>query len=42
MPYLGGDFHPLDRASFAWRTRCYSDPNTHALGGHRRSRGNRG
>ena len=21
----GRDFHPLDSASFAWRTRCYSD-----------------
>jgi len=22
----GRDFHPLDRASFAWRTRCSPDP----------------
>jgi hypothetical protein len=22
----GQDFYPLDRASFAWRPRCYSDP----------------
>ena len=22
----GRDFHPLDRASFAWRTRCYRTP----------------
>ena len=22
----GRDFHPLDRASFSWRTRCYRTP----------------
>ncbi len=24
----GRDFHPLDRASFSWRTRCYGAPNS--------------
>ena len=23
----GRDFHPLDRTSFSWRTRCYAIPN---------------
>jgi len=23
----GRDFHPLDRASFSWRTRCYRNPS---------------
>jgi len=26
----GRDFHPLDRASFSWRTRCYRNPDPHA------------
>ncbi len=27
----GRDFHPLDRASFAWRTHCSPDPNSKIL-----------
>jgi hypothetical protein len=32
----GRDFHPLDRASFAWRTRCSSDPDNRNIGDFRR------